>query len=399
MHAINISDYEYQLPNERIALFPVESRDKSKLLVYKNGIIEDAIFDKLTDYIPEHSTIFFNNTKVINARLIFYKKGGSRIEIFCLEPYEMDITSSFAQVKTSCWRCYIGNKKRWKGEVLQMAIKDNNNVLLNAEFVKEENDVFVVKFSWQPETLTFSEVLDKAGKIPLPPYIKREAENSDASNYQTVYACFDGSVAAPTAGLHFTPEVFNLLANKKIKTQFITLHVGAGTFKPVIDEDATKHIMHNENFVVGIDTINCLLNKNNNVIAVGTTTARTLESLYWLGVKTIVDGTLSNTLMQWDAYKPEYNTSITLSESLEALKTQLLKKTLDSIQASTSLMIVPGYKYRVVKALITNFHQPRSTLLLLVSAFIGQDWKRIYSHALENNYRFLSYGDCCFFML
>lgn len=399
MPELNISDFDYQLPNESIALYPIKDRDTSKLLIYKNGVIEDTIFNKITKHIPEHSNLFFNNTKVIRARLIFYKQGGTRIEVFCLEPHLMDISSAFSQVKNCFWKCYIGNKKRWKGEVLSMTINENNQTInLSAEFIKEEEDVFVVKFSWQPETLTFSEVLLKAGKIPLPPYIKREAETSDSDYYQTIYANSEGSVAAPTAGLHFTPKTFNSFSTKHIKTNFITLHVGAGTFKPVVENDANNHNMHNENFIVSYDTLCSLIKENENIIAVGTTTARTLESLYWLGVKTIIDDSFSDKLLQWDAYKPQYNTSISFSESLEAIKKQLVNISLDSIQATTSLMIVPGYKFRVIKGLITNFHQPCSTLLFLVSAFIGNDWKRVYTYAIENNYRFLSYGDCCFFM-
>lgn len=391
---LSIKDFTYHLPEEKIAFHPLAERDSSKLLIYKNGIITESIYRNLADFIPENSLLIFNNTKVVEARLIFQKSSGGVIEIFCLEPHEQypDITTAMMQPEKVLWKCLIGGASKWKhGQVLERKIADLN---LQCRFIEKRTDCFVVEISWNTN-LSFAEVLHKGGAIPLPPYIKRKAELEDLERYQTVYAKFDGSVAAPTAGLHFTPVVFEELEKKNIQTDFVTLHVGAGTFKPVKAEVMEEHEMHAEFFEVSKETIKHLLeNLDKTIVAVGTTSLRTIESLYWFGLKCKDSGfrIQDSEVLQWDPYETDsenISTQVALNSLLEWMK----KNKLNKLITKTQIIIAPGYKPKIAKALITNFHQPQSTLLLLVAALIGDDWRIVYDFALENDFRFLSYGD------
>ena len=386
---IFIEEYNYELPEDRIAHFPLLERDRSKLLVYEKGAIKDEEFFNLSQYLPANATLVLNNTKVIEARIFFQKDSGGVIEIFCLEP-TTSVEHSMQETKTAQWQCLVGGASKWKhGLVLQKIIQvKDKEVVLSATYISKIEDAFIIEFSWTGN-VAFSEVLFAAGNIPLPPYIKRKPVDEDAERYQTVFAKHKGSVAAPTAALHFTDAVFKQLEKKEIHPLYITLHVGAGTFKPVKTETISDHQMHGESFTVTKSLIQALL-KSEKIIAVGTTALRTLESLHWLGVK-ILNGQDDLMLEQWDAYN--LNAAITYKESLEAILQYLIKKGEDQLHCRTSLLIVPGYKFKSAQGLITNFHQPKSTLLLLVAAFIGEDWKQVYHHALKNNYRFLSYGD------
>ncbi len=386
---IFIEEYNYDLPGQRIANFPLAERDRSKLLVYEKGVIKDEEFLNLSNYLPENAALVLNNTKVIEARIYFQKESGGVIEIFCLEP-TTPVEQAMRETKTAQWQCLVGGASKWKhGLVLQkiLHVKDNE-IILSARYISKQEDAFIIEFSWTGN-VAFSDILFAAGNIPLPPYIKRKAEKEDAERYQTVFARHKGSVAAPTAALHFTENVFNSLTNKHIHPLYVTLHVGAGTFKPVKTETISEHQMHGESFAVTRSLIQALL-ETEKIIAVGTTALRTLESLHWLGVK-IINGQDDLILEQWDAYN--LNATITYKESLAALLAYVNKKGEEQLHCRTSLLIVPGYKFKSAQALITNFHQPKSTLLLLVAAFIGADWKQVYNHALQNNYRFLSYGD------
>ena len=404
---LRIEDFDYNLPDEKIAKHPLERRDESKLLVYKNGDIDETIYLNITAYLPGNSFIIFNNTKVVEARLLFKKSTGTTIEIFCLEPADAypDITTAMLQHNKVLWKCLVGNAKKWKDEVLVKTISfHTKGLVLNAKKVSKQQDNFTIEFAWNDDTLSFAEVLHLAGVIPLPPYLHRDAEEEDAIRYQTVYAKHDGSVAAPTAGLHFTDELFKKLSAKNITKDFVTLHVGAGTFKPVKSATIEDHEMHAEFFEVSYPLIEKLKNKSNEkIIAVGTTTLRTLESLYWMGVK-ISQWSTSNsqqkitiddiTIHQWDAYEL-MDESISVQESLQKLLAWMKENNLDKLIAKTQIIIAPPYKLKLVNILITNFHQPGSTLLLLVAAVIGDDWKKVYDYALQNNFRFLSYGDGC----
>lgn len=393
-----IKDFTYLLPEERIANYPLAERDASKLLIYKDRHITEDIYRNIADHIPNNSLLVFNDTKVVEARLLFQKKTGGVIEIFCLEPHQQypDITTAMLQHEKVQWHCLIGGASKWKrGQLLEKKISYNSNdLVLNARYIEKSGDSFIIELSWNNSILSFAEVLHLFGAIPLPPYIKREAEASDAERYQTVYAHYEGSVAAPTAGLHFTDAVFKNLKEKNIDTDFLTLHVGAGTFKPVKSEMMQDHEMHAEYFTVSKIFIQNLLDHlGKDIIAVGTTSLRTLESLYWLGVKSsMVNGQWSNEITQWEVYDYTENT-ISAKEALEDLFNWMNEKGLNQISAQTQIIIAPGYEFKIVTGLITNFHQPQSTLLLLVAAFIGDNWKKVYDHALENNFRFLSYGD------
>jgi S-adenosylmethionine:tRNA ribosyltransferase-isomerase len=403
MHPKNLSiqDFTYHLPEDKIAFHPLAERDSSKLLIYKEGKISESVYRNLADFIPENSLLIFNNTKVVEARMIFQKTSGGVIEIFCLDPHEQypDVTSAMMQPEKVLWKCLIGGASKWKhGQVLERKIADLN---LQCRFVEKRTDCFIVEISWN-ENLSFAEVLHKAGAIPLPPYIKRKAEAEDAERYQTVYAKFDGSVAAPTAGLHFTPAIFENLRRKNIQTDFVTLHVGAGTFKPVKAEVMEEHEMHSEFFEVSKETIRHLLeNINKTIVAVGTTSLRTIESLYWLGVQRSKSGVGSLPagkagseieVTQWEPYETDTK-NITAEDALNSLLKWMKKNKTDKLIGKTQIIIAPGYKPKIAKALITNFHQPQSTLLLLVAALIGNDWRRVYDYALQNDFRFLSYGD------
>jgi S-adenosylmethionine:tRNA ribosyltransferase-isomerase len=397
MRNINLDDYNYDLPAERIAQYPANERDNSQLLISEGSSISKDIFSNLVDYLPSDSFLVFNNTRVIRARILFRKETGSVIEILCLEPLSpSEYEQSFGSAEPVEWKCIIGNLKKWKAGILStLFIYRGRQFYLTAERIQAEGEAWRIRFSWNCKELSFGEVIEKTGHIPLPPYINREDEAEDINRYQTVYSSIKGSVAAPTAGLHFTKSVLEKLNIKGIKSAEITLHVGAGTFQPLKSKVISLHEMHCEHFFVTSETIRALIRNRGKIISVGTTTVRTLESLYWLGVKLIqnpASGSTNLSLGQWESY--EINSDIPVKESLEALQNLLKKHGLNHIQASTSIMIIPGYDFRMINGMITNFHQPGSTLLLLISAWTGSDWKNIYRYALENNFRFLSYGDC-----
>jgi len=395
---LSIKDFTYSLPEDRIAKYPLAERDASKLLIYKEEKIEEDIYRNITDHVPSNSLLVFNDTKVVEARLIFQKTTGGVIEIFCLEPHEQyqDITTAMFQHEKVLWHCLIGGASKWKrGQLLEKKISHNSkDLVLNARYIEKLGDSFIVELSWNDLSLSFAEVLHLFGAIPLPPYIKREAEISDAERYQTVYAQYEGSVAAPTAGLHFTETVFKKLKENNIQKDFVTLHVGAGTFKPVKTEVMKDHEMHTEYFTVSRSLIQNLIDHlNKNIIAVGTTSLRTLESLYWLGIKcSTVNSQQSMEITQWEVYDHKEK-MISPKEALENLIQWMSEKDQDNLTAKAQIIIAPGYQFKIVTGLITNFHQPQSTLLLLVAAFIGKTWKEVYDYALENNFRFLSYGD------
>jgi S-adenosylmethionine:tRNA ribosyltransferase-isomerase len=392
MEDLLIADYDYGLPNDRIAAFPLAERDASRLLVYQDGTIADHHFRELSHFLPPCAVLVANNTRVIEARIFFQKQTGGFIELFCLEPHEpAEMVHALQATQSVQWRCLVGGASKWKpGQVLIKEVQvDGAQVTLEARYVERRPDDFVIAFTWAGGA-HFADILHAAGNIPLPPYIKREVQGSDAERYQTIFAKNEGSVAAPTAALHFTNRVFADLDAKNISRHFITLNVGAGTFKPVKTETLSAHAMHPENFSVTASTLQALINAPQ-VIATGTTTLRTLESLYWLGVKTRAAGSLQTELGQWEAYEFEGKTSY--RNSLELLVDELSKSNSESLNCRTSLLIRPGYSFRSADALITNFHQPRSTLILLVAAFIGEDWRRVYEHAMNGDYRFLSYGD------
>lgn len=393
---IAISDYSYELPDERIAKYPLAERDQSKLLVWKNGNIEDSSFGNLPKFLPTNSLLIFNNTKVIRARLHFQKGTGAKIEIFCLDPHDpLDYQIAFQSTQSCVWKCMIGNQKKWKGELLRKTIRiENTEFELCAEQFDCENKN-LIRFSWNNTNFEFSKIIEAAGSLPIPPYLNRETEQSDLERYQTVYSKIKGSVAAPTAGLHFTEKVFNHLMDDGHELAELTLHVGAGTFQPVKSETISGHEMHSEHLYVSRDFLIKLINHSEKKIAVGTTSVRTLESLYWLGLQisenTKID--IENLkVSQWEAYENS-EADLSLKQALENLIELLDKNQLDHLSAATQIIIAPGYKFRIVDGLITNFHQPQSTLLLLISAYLGDEWRRIYDHALANDYRFLSYGD------
>jgi len=390
---ILIEDYTYNLPNERIAVYPLPKRDDSKLLVYKSGKITDERFYNLPQQLPPNGLLVLNNTKVIEARLFFKKPSGGVIEIFCLEPHEQSMETALQQHGSCKWQCLIGGASKWKpGQVLQKSLSvEDKQVILQARYLGKTEDSFIIQFDWQPGDFHFVQVLHAAGAIPLPPYIKRGAEEIDASRYQTIFGKYEGSVAAPTAALHFTDAVFEALRKKNIHTEFVTLNVGAGTFKPVKSQAIADHQMHGEDFTVEKAALQKIIEADT-VVAVGTTSLRTLESIYWLGVK-LLNGTLADEwiLGQWEVYSLPGD--VDYKKSLSAIVYWMEQKNITQLHCRTSLLIVPGYQFKIPSALVTNFHQPQSTLLLLVAAFIGEDWKKVYEHALQNDYRFLSYGD------
>lgn len=388
---ILMKDYTYNLPNERIAEFPLEQRDHSKLLVYRDGGITDDRFYNLPQHLDPTTTIIFNDTRVIEARLLFQKPTGGIIEIFCLEPWQQSIEEAMQQKGSAEWQCLIGGASKWKpGQVLEM---QHENLILQAHYVEKLADSFRIRFTWQPADRGFAEMLHDFGVIPLPPYIKRKAENLDKERYQTVFSKREGSVAAPTAALHFTNEVLAQLQTQGVTTGYVTLHVGAGTFKPVKSDSIADHEMHGEPFVVKGSVIETLI-KSQTVVAVGTTSMRTLESLYWLGIKLRQQPSAAQELGQWEVYELEAQAEgVNYQQSLQYLLQWLEQQQQEEVHCRTSIIIVPGYRFRLVKGLVTNFHQPQSTLLLLIAALVGDNWKKIYQHALNNQYRFLSYGD------
>lgn len=393
---ISINDFDYDLPNERIALFPLVNRDQSKLLIFKNEQITEDRFENILAHIPKESLLVFNNSKVINARIVFEKSTGSKIEIFCLEPAgdSDEYSTVMAEKGSSIWKCFIGGVSKWKTEYLEkVVIINDQEIVFRAKIMSNLSEGFVVNFDWNDESISFAEILDKTGDVPLPPYIKRSTELADTSRYQTVYAQHDGSVAAPTAGLHFTEQILAQLNQHQIHQAFLTLHVGAGTFKPVKSETMQEHEMHSEWIDVDINTIQKIADQKELIIAVGTTSLRTLESLYWLGVKSLLNPEIEMLdIQQWDAYELPAN-EISKEAALTALMVWMNKKRVSRIFTTTQLLITPGYSFKIVKAMVTNFHQPKSTLLLLVAAAIGTKWKACYEYALENDFRFLSYGD------
>lgn len=389
---VNQKDYDYELPEDRIAKYPLEQRDASKLLVYRGGEISDAHFRDIADLLPEGALLVRNNTKVIRARLKFAKATGAVIEIFCLEPLDpAEVEQAFVAHGHAVWKCIVGNSKRWKEGSITCRIA-GNGLVISATRLSSDGNTSVIRFDWEPADSTFAQVIEAAGVIPIPPYLNRETEAIDDTRYQTVYSLHKGSVAAPTAGLHFTPEVLSRVEAKGHRIVNVTLHVGAGTFKPVQTENVEEHVMHSEHIVVQSDVIRLLAaQRKGGIVAVGTTSVRTLESLYWLGVMALEGKDIEGGLAQWDAYHLPQDYSP--AQALGALADHLDAAGLQELHSQTRIMIMPGYKFRLVDALITNFHQPHSTLLLLIGAFVGMEWKRIYRHALDNGYRFLSYGD------
>ena len=388
---LSISDYNYPLPEERIAKYPLPERDHSKLLIYKDGEVREDHFFRVGDYIPAHSLLVYNNTRVIQARLVFHKPSGARIEIFCLEPLAPhDYQLSLSSTEGCTWKCMIGNAKKFRETAIDMPLQvAGGNVVLRATKGEQTGNTFAVTFSWEGR-LSFAEILDAAGELPIPPYLNRPTEERDKTTYQTVYSRIKGSVAAPTAGLHFTEAVLADLRQRGVKTTELTLHVGAGTFQPVKTEDANLHTMHTEIIAVPRQAIVDILANLGHIVAVGTTSMRTLESLYFLGCM-LLRGDRSLHVPQFIPYEQEW--TLSTEEALQLLLAYLDETHQDTLHAETQIMIKPGYRFRVVEQLITNFHQPKSTLLLLVSAFVGEDWKKIYDYALAHDFRFLSYGD------
>ena len=392
---IDINSFDYDLPNERIAKFPLEERSGSKLLVYDNGSILESRFHSVADHLPQGAMLVFNNTRVVRARIVMHKASGARIEVFCLEPHKpADYERAFAMRGESEWSCVVGNLKKWKeGEVAIDFELDGVSHRLAAEIVERGTREHIVRFRWSAD-LSFGELLELLGRIPIPPYLNRDSEEIDNSRYQTVYAKYEGSVAAPTAGLHFTPELIASMRDNGFGFEEVTLHVGAGTFLPVKDENAAKHPMHTEHFSVTLSTITHLRQSIGKIVSVGTTSVRTLESLSALAwrIHECGDAQCERVVGQWELYS--IPREFTGEEALRTLEEYMTSRGIEQLKASTQIMITPlGYRFRIVKYIITNFHQPKSTLLLLVSAYVGEDWHRIYDYALANDFRFLSYGD------
>jgi S-adenosylmethionine:tRNA ribosyltransferase-isomerase len=399
---IHIEDYSYSLPEEYIAQYTLAIRDRSRLLVVNGNDITESHFYKIADFLPGNSLLVWNDTRVIHSRLIFQKDTGARIEIFCLESISPsgDMDAALRSGSGCEWKCMVGNAKKWKrGKLCMETNWGGKTVSLTATKIIGDEGHWTVKFDWNEPVLSWSEVLEIFGRVPLPPYIKREPGESDSSRYQTIYAANRGSVAAPTAGLHFTDEVIMSLNAKNIRHSEITLHVGEGTFKPVSSSLIADHTTHSERIIIKRDELEKILNSAEDIVAVGTTSLRTLESIYWLGVKTMANHALPEpfSLSQWEVYDTNLPQDIPVEQALEALLSQMKSNHIEELAGETKLIIVPGYKVRTAKALITNFHQPRSTLLLLVAAFAGPSWRNAYNYAIEQDFRFLSYGDACLF--
>ncbi|KYG80890.1 S-adenosylmethionine tRNA ribosyltransferase [Roseivirga seohaensis] len=394
---INLSNYTYSLPDERIAKYPLAKRDQSKLLHYHNGLIEHKSFKDIEALIPDQSTLFFNNTKVIPARLIFHKSTGAQIEIFLLKPISPSpiLSVVMEERETVIWECMIGNVKKWKDDiplVRQLTIGEKNITLSASIHDRESRQI---QFSWSDDSISFSEIVEASGKVPLPPYLNRQPEEDDKPRYQTVYSAHDGAVAAPTAGLHFTPEILKSLADRGIKESFLTLHVSAGTFQPIKTENILEHPMHSEQMVVDRQSIQSVVEAEGKIIAIGTTSMRTLESLYWFGVR-LMNGNENFAIEKLEPYQSPQKAS--RLEAFSAILKWMDKNELSQVIGTTEIFIFPGYQFRVCDGLITNFHQPGSTLILLVAAFIGEDWRKVYQEADTNGYRFLSYGDSSFLL-
>ena len=400
---IDIADYGYDLPQERIAQYPLEDRDASRLLIYRDGKIGEDTFNNLERHIAGQSHMVFNETRVIPARILIEKPTGARIELFCLEPAGLvkDYQLALQQGPGCEWKCYVGNARRWKGDTLESTVDSYHGAIrLSATRIRKQDDHFLIRFEWTPESLAFSEVLESFGKIPLPPYIRREADANDHTRYQTVYAREEGSVAAPTAGLHFTEKILEGLVEKGVTLSTVNLHVGAGTFKPVTAEKLSGHQMHTEFIRVSANFLEKMAQQADRpTILVGTTTVRTIESLYWQGLKWMKNPPSHPELHigQWEPYTHEQKAHPPVEEAFGALLQSLRASGQSHLSGYTSLLIAPGYAYKVPDAVITNFHMPQSTLLLLIAAFIGDAWKEAYRYALDKEFRFLSYGDSCLF--
>lgn len=391
---IHIEDYNYNLPDEKIAKYPLECRDGAKLLKYQNAAVEEYKFTDLPSLLPEGALMVFNDTKVVPARLHFQRSTGAHIEIFCLEPVRPnEYVTMFAETSSCRWKCIVGNVKRWKNDTLDLYNPLNDGAIaqmaLKADLIERDGETSIVEFSWS-SGIPFSKVLELGGSVPIPPYLNRDTEDVDLERYQTLYARYRGSVAAPTAGLHFTENVLEKIRSKGISTETVCLHVGAGTFLPVKSSLVSEHTMHREPFVVTCEFIEKLIAAEGKLVAVGTTSVRTLESLYYVGVRCLEEG-MPGDVDQWAPYSRNYQ--YTLKESLRAIVNYLKSNGLAELKVGTRIIIVPGYEFKVVDVLVTNFHQPQSTLLLLISAFVKGDWKRIYEFALGHDFRFLSYGD------
>lgn len=400
--SLSIAGFTYTLPHHRIAQYPLEERDASKLLIYQNGQISESVYRQIADHLPPDSLLVFNNTRVVEARLLFQKPSGGTIEVFCLEPEERypDISTALVQYGRVFWKCLVGGASKWKhGMILEKSFSHSGAITtITAAIVERRADCFIIELKWQAPDLSFGELLHAAGAIPLPPYMQRSAEAADRERYQTIYAEARGSVAAPTAGLHFTPRVFDSLKMKSIDSLFLTLHVGAGTFKPVKAETLGGHDMHAEFIDLEIEAIEQLAGLGSKkIIAVGTTSLRTLESLYWMGYKAhLIPSIAMDELMigQWEVYEGE-KLPISRKVALEALVNRMKKDGMKRLIIRTRILIAPPYRFKIIDGLISNFHQPESTLLLLVAALIGDDWRQVYQYAMDHDFRFLSYGDGC----
>jgi S-adenosylmethionine:tRNA ribosyltransferase-isomerase len=395
---LKIEDYTYHLPDERIAQFPKEERDTSKLLVYDNSSITEDIYRNITDYLAADSLVVFNQTKVVQVRLLFQKTTGANIEIFCLEPDNRyaDMQTAMTQKGEVFWKCLVGGANKWKNDNVLFLKDDVLGITIEAQLIERQEGVFLIRLKWNSDAISFAEVLQSVGKVPLPPYMHREMQTTDKERYQTIYACEEGSVAAPTAGLHFTPYIFEQFNAKNIQQAFLTLHVGAGTFKQVKSEKIADHEMHAEWIEITSELLEHLIEKIDSVVAVGTTSMRTLESVYWLGLKLHHNLDIDwdgNAITQWEPY--ELIADIDAKSALKCLLNWMKEQKIVKLITRTQILIAPSYRSMIVNTLITNFHQPNSTLLLLVAALIGDDWKKIYEYALNNDFRFLSYGDGC----
>lgn len=392
---IKIQNFTYLLPEEKIAKYPLASRDDSKILIFKDNLISESKFSNLSHYIPENSLMIFNNTRVVPARLFFKKHSGAHIEVFCIEPESpADYARSFESTERCAWSCVIGNSKKWKDDEILFDTHTHNELSvynLKAKRLSNNGDTSIVEFSWSGG-ISFAQIMELCGKVPIPPYLNRESEESDKERYQTLYAKFRGSVAAPTAGLHFTDNVLKSLDNKGILREELSLHVGTGTFKPVKTELIKDHSMHSEPFSVSLKFLKSLRDSigSKSVVSVGTTSARTLESLYYIGVR-CMEGEGPADVDQWEPYGRVFNVSP--KDSINAVCKWMESNNISTLEGRTRIIIVPGYEYKITDALVTNFHQPSSTLLLLIAAFVGENWREIYNYALRNNFRFLSYGD------
>ncbi len=396
---IAIEEFTYNLPDERIAKYPLKNRDLSKLLVFRNGTINQKQFPEIKSVLPANAMLVFNNTKVIQARLKFKKATGAEIEIFCLEPLSpVEVQMAFDSRETTTWKCIVGNARKWKNDPLTKTITiDEKEIKLTVDKGEQLTDAYSIVFSWDNSNYSFAEIIENIGLTPIPPYLNRETEEIDLDRYQTVYSEHKGSVAAPTAGLHVTNEILSDLQADNHKLLNITLHVGAGTFKPVKSEKIAEHDMHTEHFVITQQALKSLINNANPTIAVGTTSVRTLESLYWYGVRIHEKLSIENGVQQWDPYNLKNTYSRT--EALKALQDFMTDNNINTLSGRTSIIIVTGYQFKMINGLVTNFHQPQSTLLLLISAIVGQKWKDIYQYALDNDFRFLSYGDSSLLMI